>query len=48
MLYKQYIYECLLGFIAVNIVLQLVTNNAAAKLRVGASEGHIGVIAAVN
>jgi len=30
------------------MVSQLVTNNAAAKLKVGASEGHTGVIAAMN
>jgi len=30
------------------MVLWLVTNNAAAKLKINASKGHTGVIAAVN
>ena len=48
MLYKWYIYKCLLGLITVNIVLQLVINSTAIKFKVGASIGHTGVIAVVN
>ena len=48
MLCKWYIYKRLLGFIAVDMILWLVTNNAAVKLKIGASESHTDVIAAVN
>ena len=48
MLYKWYIYKYLLGLIAVDIVLQLVINSTATKLRVGTGIGHAGIIAVVN